>query len=31
MAQTAKDMIAQLGGTLNVNITTPNAASKKKK
>ncbi len=31
MAQTAKDMITQLGGTLNVNITSPNAASKKKK
>jgi Tfp pilus assembly protein PilF len=31
MAQTAKDMIAGLGGTLNVNITSPNAASKKKK
>jgi tetratricopeptide (TPR) repeat protein len=31
MVPTAKDMIAQLGGTLNVNITTPTAASKKKK
>ncbi len=32
-AQVAKDMIAQLGGTLNVQVTNPNApaASKKKK